>query len=55
VDEEGKIVIVVTLGIDSSTQGTKAVADAVRLVVLSALPGITPGLVEFTVFADIGP
>ncbi|MBQ3747809.1 MAG: hypothetical protein II863_10440, partial [Kiritimatiellae bacterium] len=28
-------------------------ADAVRLVVLSAPPGITPGLVEFTVFGCI--
>ena len=31
-------------------EAPEAVADAVRLVVLSAPPGITPGLVEFTVF-----
>jgi len=31
-------------------EALEAKADAVRLVVLSAPPGITPGLVEFTVF-----
>ena len=31
-------------------EAPEAVADAVRLVVLSTPPGITPGLVEFTVF-----
>ena len=31
-------------------EAPEAVADAVRLVVLSAPSGITPGLVEFTVF-----
>ena len=33
-------------------EAPEALADAVRLVVLSAPPGITPGLVEFTVFGD---
>ena len=33
-------------------EAPEAKADAVRLVVLSAPPGITPGLVEFTVFCE---
>ena len=34
-------------------EAPEVVADAVRLVVLSAPPGIAPGLVEFTVFGRV--